>query len=275
MPELPEVETICIGLRNGSDGQPSILGRRIDRACVLWERTIQAPTISELHQNLGSQEIRDISRRGKYILMHLDRSFLIIHLRMSGDLFFRANCQPIAPHDRILFEFLGGGCLVFNDTRKFGRIWLVQDPGDVLGKLGPEPFDPDLTGETFYKMLLGHNTPIKKLLLDQSFIAGIGNIYADEGLFGAKIHPLTISSQINIDSAEFLLSSLRMVLQEGIRHHGSSIDWVYKGGDFQNYFRVYKRTGLPCRQCGTPIERILVGQRSTHYCPNCQHLLQV
>jgi formamidopyrimidine-DNA glycosylase len=272
MPELPEVETICIGLRNGSEDQPSILGRRIEGTCILWERTIQAPTISEFEKIICGQEIQDISRRGKYILLHLEISFLIIHLRMSGDLYFRANCQPIAPHDRILFEFKGGGCLVFNDTRKFGRIWLVQNPGDVLGKLGPEPFNPDLTGEAFHKMLLGHNTPIKKLILDQSFLAGIGNIYADEGLFGAKIHPLTISSQINIDSAEILLSSLRMVLQEGIRHHGSSIDWVYKGGDFQNYFRVYKRTGLPCRQCGTPIERILVGQRSTHFCPKCQHL---
>ncbi len=119
-------------------------------------------------------------------------------------------------------------------------------------------------------MLQARSTQIKKLLLDQKFLAGIGNIYADEALHLARLHPLTLSKQIEINSAETLLRSIRSVLQEGIRRHGASIDWVYKGGDFQNYFRVYKRTGLPCGRCGTLIERILVGQRSTHFCPNCQ-----
>ena len=270
MPELPEVETICRGLRDGLVDQPSILGKQFAETHVYWPRTIQAPTVEEFISRIQDQKIRDISRRGKFILLHTSRETLIIHLRMSGDLFYRADNAPAASHDRVVFKFLDGGYLVFNDTRKFGRIWLVDDVNTILGELGPEPFDPALTGQVFYSMLQARSTQIKKLLLEQSFLAGIGNIYADESLFLSQIHPLTNSNHIGVDSAEVLLASIRTVLQEGIRHHGASIDWVYKGGDFQNYFRVYKRTGLPCRNCGSLIKRILISQRSTHFCPNCQ-----
>jgi formamidopyrimidine-DNA glycosylase len=270
MPELPEVETICIGLRKGYAGRPSILGRNIFEAHVHWDRTIQTPSVDEFVRYIRGQNIRDVSRRGKFIVIHLSRDFLIVHLRMSGDLFYREDHESAATHDRVVLNMTGGGSLVFNDTRKFGRIWLVGDENDVLGNLGPEPFDPGLTGSVLYQMLQGRSIQIKKLLLEQSFLAGIGNIYADEALFLARLHPLTISNRIDTASAEMLLFSMRSVLQDGIRNHGASIDWVYKGGDFQNYFRVYKRTGLPCYQCGALIQRIVVGQRSTHFCPNCQ-----
>jgi len=270
VPELPEVETICIGLRNGIPEQPSIIGNQISEAHVLWNRTIKEPTVEKFVSKIQGQEIIEISRRGKFIVMRLSHDFLIIHLRMSGDLFYRRNFESPATHDRVIFKFKDDGYLVFNDTRKFGRIWLVVDDNEVLGGLGLEPFDPSLSGLELYKMLQRRSTQIKKLLLEQSFLAGIGNIYADEALHLARLHPLTLSNQIDIDSAEVLLRSIRSVLQDGIRHHGASIDWVYKGGDFQNYFKVYKRTGLPCRQCSTLIERIAVGQRSTHFCPNCQ-----
>jgi formamidopyrimidine-DNA glycosylase len=270
MPELPEVETICAGLRDGLTSHPSILGKQIISTHILWQRSIETPSVEEFTVGVQGNEIRKISRRGKFIVIHLNRDYLIIHLRMSGDLFYRDKGEQMAAHDRIIFNFAGGGSLVFNDTRKFGRIWLVSDLNDVLGDLGPEPFDPALSEMKFYKMIRGRSIVIKKLLLDQKFLAGIGNIYADEALFLSRLHPLTMSNHLDINSSDLLLHSIRTVLQAGIHHHGASIDWVYKGGDFQNHFRVYKRTGTPCLECGTAIERILVGQRSTHYCPNCQ-----
>ena len=160
--------------------------------------------------------------------------------------------------------------MVFNDTRKFGRIWLVNSPDQIIGKLGPEPLNTEFTALQFYAKLQNVHRQIKPLLMDQTFLAGLGNIYTDESLFLAGIHPRTISSDIPVEKAEKLLGSIREVLEEGIRRNGSSIDWIYRGGDFQNYFKVYQRTGDACFNCGEPIQRILVGQRGTHFCPHCQ-----
>jgi formamidopyrimidine-DNA glycosylase len=146
----------------------------------------------------------------------------------------------------------------------------VHDLQDVLANLGPEPFDLDLNWWGFYQRLHSIKRHLKPLLLDQSFLAGLGNIYADEALNLAHLHPLKRSNDITAEQAEILLVSIRQVLDEGIRRNGASIDWVYRGGDFQNYFRVYQRTGMPCQSCGTHIERIVIGQRGTHYCPQCQ-----
>ena len=162
--------------------------------------------------------------------------------------------------------------MVFNDTRKFGRVWLVEDAQSVLGGLGPEPLDESLTGSDFYRMLQKQKRQIKPLLLDQSFLAGLGNIYTDEALFQARIHPLTAACAIQKSEANELLAAIRSVLQEGIQRNGASIDWVYRGGDFQNHFQVYQRDGQPCSRCGTEIQRITVGQRGTHFCPRCQIL---
>jgi len=146
----------------------------------------------------------------------------------------------------------------------------VQNPDEFFKGLGLEPFDPALKNGGLYELLQGRKKQIKPLLLDQTFISGIGNIYADEALHMAKIHPLTRADQITKEQASFLLKAIRKVLQTGIKHNGASIDWVYRGGSYQNHFRVYQRSGDPCPVCGAEIQRIRIGQRSTHFCPVCQ-----
>jgi formamidopyrimidine-DNA glycosylase len=189
---------------------------------------------------------------------------------MSGDLRVEPETDPVQKHDRLILHFQDGMRLVFNDTRKFGRVWLASDPEAILADLGPEPLDPGLTDEIFYQRLNRLHRQIKPLLLDQSFLAGVGNIYSDEALHLAGIHPLTPSNQISAPKAASLLAAVREVLEEGIRRNGASIDWVYRGGDFQNHFRVYQRSGEACLTCGTAVERRQIGQRSTHFCPVCQ-----
>jgi formamidopyrimidine-DNA glycosylase len=270
MPELPEVETIRLALKNGGRGAHSILGHRVQESCLLWERTLAEPNPQEFHACILGQEITDVDRRGKFLLLRLSEDTLIIHLRMSGDLNVVNNSEPVAVHDRLWLGLDGDLRLAFNDTRKFGRVWLVEDPITVVGNLGPEPLNGDFTAKVFHERLHAHRRQLKPLLLDQTFIAGLGNIYTDEALHLAQLHPLMISNTITSSQAETLWSSIRQVLQEGIERQGASIDWVYRGGDFQNYFRVYQRTGDPCLNCGKPIQRITVGQRGTHYCQNCQ-----
>ena len=180
--------------------------------------------------------------------------------------------NPPGLHDRIIFNFADDARMVFNDTRKFGRAWLLKDPQQVLGTLGPEPFDPELTADAFHSMLHKKKRAIKPLLMDQKFLAGMGNIYTDEALHLARVHPLEKASTLNYSQAESLLRAIREVLTEGIRRNGASIDWAYRGGDFQNYFRVYQRNGEKCPLCGDNIERIMVSQRGTHFCPSCQLL---
>jgi formamidopyrimidine-DNA glycosylase len=270
MPELPEAETIASNLRQGSHGMPSLLGRRITGAQLLWGRTLETPAFSEFNRRVLGQVIENIWRRGKFIVFSLSSDTLLIHLRMSGDLLVEARSAPLARHHRLILELDGDIRLAFNDARKFGRAWLVADPATVLKALGPEPLDLDLTPGMFYQRLQSHHRQLKSLLLDQTFLAGLGNIYTDEALHLAKLHPLTLAHSLSLPEAERLLDSIRYVLQEGIQRNGASIDWVYRGGDFQNYFRVYQRTGEPCPVCSTPIQRIIVGQRGTHFCPTCQ-----
>ena len=278
MPELPEVETIARTLREGGQGREPVAGRAIAGARLLWQRTLAEPRLPEveLSARLAGQRILQVGRRGKFLVFTLDRDTLLIHLRMSGDIRVEPLADaagqplPLQPHDRLALDFTCGQRMVLNDPRKFGRVWLVDDPARVLGSLGPEPFDPELTPEVFYRRLHGAHRQIKPLLLDQAFIAGLGNIYTDEALYAARIYPLRASDSLTGEEAAALWSAIRAVLAEGIRRNGASIDWVYRGGDFQNHFNVYQRTGQPCPRCGAPIERITVGQRGTHYCPHCQ-----
>ena len=270
MPELPEVETIRRGLISGSDGVPSLVHQRITSVDLFWPKTVASPDPLQFIQGLQQREIVSLSRRGKFLLINLDHGTLIFHLRMSGDLRMQPAGEPTQKHDRLQLNFNSGWKLVFNDTRKFGRAWLTEDLQKVLSGIGPEPLDSDLTPDKFYAMLQVRSRQIKPLLMDQRFIAGLGNIYIDEALFSAGIHPLRRSNTLTQPEAERLLAAIREVLQQGILSKGASIDWVYRGGDFQNHFQVYKRTGSPCPRCGTPIQRIVVGQRSTHFCPVCQ-----
>lgn len=264
MPELPEVETIARTLK------PQLEGRTILSVRLLWKRTLAMPSPGAFAPRIAGQKVLDVGRRAKFLHVRLSRDHLFIHLRMSGDLWVEKTGYKPAKHDRLIVDLSGNKTLVFNDTRKFGRVWLTDDPQDVIGGLGPEPFDPEFTPRMLYSRLQAHRRQIKPLLLDQSFLAGLGNIYTDEALHMAGIHPLTESDKISLKKAEKLFYAIRTALEAGITHNGASIDWVYRGGDFQNYFRVYGRTGEPCPVCRTAIKRINVGQRGTHFCPKCQ-----
>ncbi len=270
MPELPEVETIARSLREGGRTGPSILRQTIDAADLYWPRSLAMPTFAELAAQLPGQRVERVGRRGKFLMLGLSRDALLFHLRMSGDIRVEPDDRPPAPHDRFLLHFDRGQRLAFNDPRKFGRIWLVADPQVVLTGLGPEPLEPGFTPELLYARLRERRRQIKPLLLDQGFLAGLGNIYTDEALHRARLHPLRLADSVTQAEATALWAAIREVLQEGIYRQGASIDWVYRGGDFQNHFSVYGREGEPCPVCGTPIERIVVGQRGTHFCPSCQ-----
>ena len=270
MPELPEVETICRILRDGRDGLPSLVGKNIIDAEILWEGCIASPTPSEFQTLIRGEVIREIGRRGKYIRFLLSKYELIFHLRMSGDIFLEAQDQESTRHVRLLLNLDNGWRLSFYNPRKFGRVWLLGDTQEFFSHLGLEPLDEDFSAKRLYMMLQSHRRQLKPLLMDQAFLAGMGNIYTDEALFIAKLHPLTRSDAINEFEARRLWSAIRKVLLDGIRSNGSSIDWAYRRGGFQNYFQVYQRTGEPCYTCGTPIKRIVVAQRGTHFCPHCQ-----
>jgi formamidopyrimidine-DNA glycosylase len=270
MPELPEVETIRRILREGTENRPGILGWVVQRADVFWPRTLAEPSVEDFKTRLPGQVIREIGRRGKYLIFYFANQALLIHLRMSGDLWIEPGAASLAPHHRLVIWFENGMRLAFNDARKFGRAWLVADAQTVLSNLGPEPLDRDFTVQALYEHLQRTHRQLKPLLLDQSFLAGLGNIYVDESLHMAGLHPPTPPDRGRPEQQQRGGGGIRTVLSEGIRRNGASIDWVYRGGDFQNHFRVYQRTGEPCPVCGTPIERLVVGQRGTHFCPVCQ-----
>jgi formamidopyrimidine-DNA glycosylase len=274
MPELPEVETIARRLR------PHLVGQIIKEADLRWPRTLAFPSPTKFKAQIKGQEIKEVTRRAKFFILNLSDFSLLIHLRMSGDLIVKDSKIGPEKHDRLILKLRSIQSsidnvprnLVFNDTRKFGRVWLVADAAEVLGKLGPEPLSQRFTPKWLYAALHSRHRQLKPLLLDQMFLAGLGNIYTDESLNLAKLNPLAVSDSVTVQQAEALHKAIREVLKEGIRRNGASFDWVYRGGEFQNYFRVYDRAGKPCPTCGTKIERIIVGQRSTHYCPNCQTL---
>lgn len=274
MPELPEVETVSRELREGHPRRgPSVVGRTIVGVRVRWPRTIGAPSPRALPPRLIGRTIEDVRRRGKYVVIQLDRGALLIHLKMSGDLTVVPKDSPPDPHAHTVFRLSNGHELRFSDTRKFGRVYSVDSPEEVTGPLGPEPLGPDFTPKCLGERLKARRRALKPLLLDQTFLAGLGNIYADEALYRARLHPLRRSDTLTPEEVRRLWRGIRDALQSGIRHNGASLDWVYRGGGFQNYFRVYQRTGEPCPRCGTPIRRIVIGQRGTHFCPNCQQLV--
>jgi formamidopyrimidine-DNA glycosylase len=266
MPELPEVETIARKLK------PDLVGRTILSADLRWHRTLAEPSPKKFAEQIKGQKILDVGRRAKYLIFSLSTFHLLVHLRMSGDLHFKDSTNQPEKHDRLIIKLSGNKLLAFNDTRKFGRVWLVADRQKIFEALGPEPLSKDFTPQWLHAALHNKRRRLKPLLLDQSFLAGLGNIYTDEALNIAKLHPLRESSSVTAKQAEALHDAIRTVLKEGIRRDGASIDWVYRGGEFQNYFRAYDREGKPCLNCGTKIKRITVGQRGTHYCPRCQRL---
>ena len=270
MPELPEVETIRRYLREGGRDYPAILGMRVSAATLYWAKSLADPEAETFPRRITGQSVQEVGRRGKFLLLSLQPDTLLIHLRMSGDLRVEPVASAVQTHDRMALDFDTGWRLAFNDPRKFGRLWLVDDPQRVLAGLGPEPLNDSFTPQWLADALRIRRRQLKPLLLDQGFIAGLGNIYADEALHMARLHPLTVSNSVTAEQAQALHQAIHSVLNEGIRRNGASFDWVYRGGEFQNYFRVYAREDEECPVCGTRIVRILAGQRSTHFCPRCQ-----
>jgi formamidopyrimidine-DNA glycosylase len=277
MPELPEVETVVRDLQRSG-----LVGREIRDVTVRWPRTLDRPSIEEARLRLRGARIEDIRRRGKYIILDVSTGeALLIHLRMTGQLTIQPAGEPLDErHHHFILDLDGGEQLRFRDTRKFGRCYLVADPTEIVGALGPEPIDASFTPERFRAMLAGRRAIIKPLLLNQTFIAGLGNIYVDEALFRAGIHPERPANTLTEREIEELFVAMRDVLIEGIGNQGTTL-----GEGSTNYYSisgrrgrnkdnllVFRRTGSPCPRCGTPIERIIVGQRSSHFCPQCQQM---
>ena len=266
MPELPEVETIARAIK------PELVGSTILSADVLWARTVAIPSAKKFKEMIRGQQVMDVTRRAKYLDITLKNHHLLVHLRMSGDIIIQRKDEAPEKHDRLILHLSSGKKIAFNDTRKFGRVWLTDQPETILGKLGPEPLGREFTPDWLYENLRKRKRQLKPLLLDQTFLAGVGNIYADESLHLAKLHPLGLSNAVTKKQAEALWEAIRSILSEGIRRNGSSIDWVYRGGEYQNHFRVYDREGEACPVCGAKIQKLTVGQRGTHVCPKCQRL---
>ncbi len=293
MPELPEVETVARDLARW------VIGATIVDATVHWDRTIRHPLPPERFvAEIRGATIARVGRRAKTVLVHFaDGRALSVALRMTGALIVAPAGTPDDPHARVVFALADGRELRYRDPRKFGRIGLweggglrarrhrgrrVADApaayriGDVFARHGPEPMTRSFTSARFADRLRGRHARLKTLLLDQSFIAGVGNIYADEALWRARLHPLRTADSLSDDEVRRLHRAVRAALREGVAYRGTSFsDYVGVDGEpgaNAEQLRVYRRTGEPCLRCGHRIERIVVGQRSTHFCPRCQRL---
>ncbi|MBN1217973.1 MAG: bifunctional DNA-formamidopyrimidine glycosylase/DNA-(apurinic or apyrimidinic site) lyase [Anaerolineae bacterium] len=265
MPELPEVETVVRGLRG------PLVGRTFTGVTVLWPKAVKTPSLPEFTRRLPGQRIEAISRRAKYLCFYLSGGdFLFLHLKMSGDLLVEPASDPPDPHVRTIFDLDNSHQLRFKDTRKFGRVYLVADPDTVVGKLGPEPLADDFTAADFKALFRRRKGRLKPLLLNQEFIAGIGNIYADESCFLAGLDPRRQVDTLTGEDLDKLYHAVRQALNRGIMFKGASLDEVYRGGEFQKHFQVYQRTGEACYRCGASIQRVVLGGRSTHFCEQCQ-----
>ena len=295
MPELPEVETVA------RDLQRWVAGATIERAEVTWDRTIRHPQpVERFVAEIAGATIRRVSRRAKTVLLHLeDGRVMTVALRMTGALIVTEPGTPPDPYARVVFQLADGRQLRYRDVRKFGRIGLWPGGGlrsigagrgtrsrkvaegtrryrigEVFSGHGPEPLSGTFTARRFAERLARRSAKLKTLLLDQSFIAGVGNIYADEALWRARLHPLRAADTLSDAEVRRLHRTVRQVLRQGIANRGSSFsDYVGADGEpgaNQERLAVYRRTDQPCYRCGRPISRIVVGQRSTHFCPRCQ-----
>jgi formamidopyrimidine-DNA glycosylase len=264
MPELPEVETIVRNCR------PRLEGRRIRAFRSSWPKNC-VPAAAHVRRALTGRTITRLTRRGKFIVFRLDDGgYLLVHLRMSGRFEWAADHQPAPSHVRAAWDLDDGQRLLFCDARKFGRIIHTDDFAAATADLGPEPLARSFTPRVLADLLRRRRRQLKPLLLDQSVIAGLGNIYTDEALFRARLHPLTCSAALTPAEVHRLHQAIRGVLRLAIGNHGTSLDWIYPGGWMQRRLMVYGRTGQPCRRCRTAIVALRIGQRSTHICPRCQ-----
>lgn len=271
LPELPEVETVRRGLNR------LVKGKVISKVEVTYAPMIKTG-VDAFCQDLIGQEILDVDRGGKYLLIYLTDHVLISHLRMEGKYNFFADQVPANKHFHAFFTFIDGSTLAYQDVRKFGTMELLGkadvDAYFISRKIGPEPTEEDFDLEEFAKKLAKSKKPIKSHLLDQSLVAGLGNIYVDEVLFKAKVHPAQTSNQLSTDQVADLRQATIEVLQLGIEKGGSTIRTYKKAlgmdGTMQDYLQVYGKTGQACPRCQTEIVKIQLGGRGTHFCPTCQ-----
>ncbi|MGH8273274.1 MAG: bifunctional DNA-formamidopyrimidine glycosylase/DNA-(apurinic or apyrimidinic site) lyase [Gammaproteobacteria bacterium] len=270
MPELPEVETTRRGL------EPLIVGRRI-RALRVRERRLRQPIPRDLEALLAGTAVTGIARRAKYLLLETECGNALIHLGMSGSLRVVNEELPPTPHEHYDLLLDGGHVLRYRDPRRFGLLlWAGNEPErhPLLARLGPEPLGPDFDGAYLYRASRDRRAPVKAFLMDSRIVAGIGNIYANEALYAAGIHPRRAAGRIGATRYMLLTEAIRTVLIEAIAAGGTTLrDFVAAKGN-PGYFRirlaVYDRAGADCPRCGTPIRRSVIAQRATYYCPRCQ-----
>jgi formamidopyrimidine-DNA glycosylase len=265
MPELPEVETIKNELT------PHVLGHKITGVTLSDEKVVRQPSVEEFRSGITGQRITTISRRGKYLIFGLaSGEALIIHLKMTGSLLLK----PPERFTRAILHLDGGTELYFRDPRKFGAMWLVEDKNTIVGKLGPEPMEAGFTPKVLAWRLAKRTAPLKALLCEQGFVAGIGNMYADEALFRARIHPLRSGKSLSQKEIGRLHHAIKQVLSAGIKNKGASVDTYFRPdgqiGTAHLEFRVAHGRGKNCPHCGTAIERIAVRNRGSYFCPRCQ-----
>jgi formamidopyrimidine-DNA glycosylase len=274
MPELPEVQTIVNDLNAAG-----LIGNTISSAKVYWKRTIAEPSPQNFCRRLQDRKITAIRRRGKFLVFDLNNGdSILMHLRMSGRLHLVPKDAKRSKHEHVILGFTNGQQLRFHDTRKFGRLHLVSDTKPILGRLGPEPLSITFSTKRLTEDLKTRKRLLKPLLLDQSFIAGLGNIYVDEALWDAKIHPCRIAATITAAEARALHRAIRRVLKRGLKNLGTSLGTgktnfysvAKHQGRNRDELKVFRRSGHACPHCKTTVERIIVGQRSTHICPTCQ-----
>lgn len=292
MPELPEVETMA------RDLAPLVEGASIAEAWWDWEPVIRDPVPAAFAERIRGRRIDHVGRRAKWLVLDLDDDqVLAIQVKMTGQLFVLPEGTPHDKHVHLRLTLDGGPLaggggtdgprwLLFRDVRKFGRVGLYQraadgtilgagDQGELFGQHGPEPLADDFTVRVFRERLRRRRGRLKSTLLDQSFISGVGNIYADESLWRARLHPLRSADSLNTDQERRLYEAVRGVMGEAIAHRGSSVDdyTAPEGdGEMQEHLDVYQRTGLPCHRCGRPIRRFELSARGTHFCSWCQRL---
>jgi len=277
MPELPEVETVARDLRrhllpeDGGGRGPVIVAARVS-----WARTLRDEDPARFVAAVRGRRVEGVGRRGKQLVVDLDGgAFLTVHLKMTGQLFVVPAGTPVDPYERLALTFDDGRELRFRDIRKFGRVGLYEADDDPFDGVGPEPLDPRFTLRAFRARIRGRRARLKPLLVDQGFVAGVGNIYADEALWRSRLHPLRSASSLRPADERRLFRSLIDILAEAVARRGSSIDdYTAPDGDgeMQEHLDVYQRTGELCPRCGRPIRRIVIGIRSTHFCSFCQRL---
>lgn len=276
MPELPEVETVARDLRrhllpDGGGRGPVIVAAR-----VVWPGTLRDRDPGAFMAGVTGHRVEAVGRRGKLIVVDLNGgAFLTIHLKMTGQVFVVPAAVPHDPYERLALVLDDGREVRFRDIRKFGRIGLYSADDNPFDGLGPEPLDPRFTLREFRSLIRGRRARLKTLLVDQSFIVGVGNIYADEALWRSKLHPLRSAATLRPDDERALYRHIIEILSEAVDRRGSSIDdYTAPDGDgaMQERLEVYQRTGEPCPRCGRPIRRIVIGIRATHFCSYCQRL---